>query len=242
MNTHIDEAGLRVCADCGLVFERIDFTNECNWYNRDRTRCSRHWYPKPKGSAQKVIEAHHVEIPSMIRDVIENKYQHICKVEGKFAHGEYHVGIIAVCLFYVCEEMGVHGTSEYILNKFNITIHVFFQSVVKYMNAFPEARSYSITPTQLLPWMMKLAGIDQFHWESITEVCQLLENYSKRAYPQSVAGAVIYLYLCLNPEYMKQPGLTRESFAKKVQLTPYNVIKTAREMARNSFDERVVFL
>ena len=97
MNTYTDEAGLRVCSECGLVFETIDFTNECNWYNRDRSRCSRRWYPKPKGSAQKVLESHHVEIPRIIRDVIENKYQHICKVEGMFARGEYHVGIMFVC-------------------------------------------------------------------------------------------------------------------------------------------------
>ena len=54
-NTYIDEAGLRVCPECGLEFETIDFTNECNWYNRDRSRCSRRRYPKPKGSAKKVL-------------------------------------------------------------------------------------------------------------------------------------------------------------------------------------------
>ena len=198
MNTYIDETGLRVCSDRDLLFETIDFTNECNWYNRDRSRCSRRWYPKPKVSAQKVIEAHHVEISRAIRDVIDDKYRHICKVEGGFAKGKYHVGIIAVCLFYTYHEFWVHRTSAYIRKKFNITKHVFSCSIMRYMNAFPEAHSYIITAEKLLPWMMKLAGVDESHWEPITKLCRLLENSSKRAHPQAVAGAVIYLYLCLS--------------------------------------------
>ena len=239
-NTYIDEAGLRVCPECGLEFEMIDFTNECNWYNQDRSRCSCRWYPKPKGSAKKVLEAHHVEIPRMIRDIIENKYQHICKVEGKLVYGKYHVSIITVLfVLYLSRDWGVSYLS---LHSKEIQCHktCFFHSIVKYMNAFPEARSYSITPEKLLLWMMKLAGVDQSHYQPIIKLCRLLENSLKRACPQSVAGAVIYLYLCLNPDYMNQLGLTRKSFAQKVQLSAPNVIKSTREIARNSFEKHVL--
>ena len=108
-------------------------TNEYNWYNQDRSRCNRRRYPKPKGSAQKVLEAHHVEISPMMRDVIENKYQHICKVEGKFAYGKYHVGIIAVCMFYAYQEVGEYRTAAYIRKLFNVTKHVFSRSILKYL-------------------------------------------------------------------------------------------------------------
>ena len=106
------------------------------------------------------------------------------------------------------------------------------------MNAFLETRSYSITPEKLLPWMM--VGVGQSHYQHILKLFRLLENSSKRACPHAVAAAIIYLYLCLNPDYMKQLGLTRISFAKKVQISTPNVIRTAREIARSSFEEHVL--
>ena len=62
------------------------------------------------------------------------------------------------------------------------------------MNAFPETRYESITPEKLLPWMMKLVGVGQSHYQPILKLRRLLENSSKRACPQVVAAAIIYLY------------------------------------------------
>ena len=87
---------------------------------------------------------------------------------------------------------------------------------------------------------MKLVGVDRSHYQPILKLCRLIENSLKRACPQAVAAAIIYLHLCLNPDYMNQLGLTRRGFAKKVQLSAPNVIRTAREIARNSFEEHVL--
>ena len=95
------------------------------------------------------------------------------------------------------------------------------------MKALPKSRSDCITPEKLLPWMMKLVGFGSSHYQRIVKLNRHLENSSKlleRSTSQSVAAAIIYLYLCLNPDYMKQLGITKTSFAKKVQLSSLTVI------------------
>ena len=46
------------------------------------------------------------------------------------------------------------------------------------------------------------------------------------------------MYLCLNAEYKKELGVTRNSFAMKVQLSTPTLLRAGREMV----DERVLSL
>ena len=59
-STYIDDSGQCICTIFGLVFETLDFKNECNWYKEDPSRCNG-WRVKPKVSARKVFDAHHDE-------------------------------------------------------------------------------------------------------------------------------------------------------------------------------------
>ena len=70
------------------------------------------------------------------------------------------------------------------------------------MNAFPEARSYSISPTKLLPRMMKLAGVDQSHYQPIIKLCQLLEKFFK-THLSSISGwgSHLFLFMCESTVY-----------------------------------------
>ena len=110
-------------------------------------------------------------------NVIETKYQHIIKVEGKISRGKHHDAIVTACLFFTYQEFGEYCTSDYIRKIFNLKQNVMSQGISKYMKAFPKCRSDCITPEKLLPWMMKLVGLGSSHYQHI-KLNQFLANSS----------------------------------------------------------------
>jgi hypothetical protein len=79
---------------------------------------------------------------------------------------------------------------------------------------------------------MSLTGIDKKHYKNIIKISRSIENSSrllKRSSPQSVASAIIYFYLCLNPEYKAELGLTKNKFAELALLSDITVSKLVRE-------------
>ena len=212
-NTYINDFRLRVCSTCGRVFETLDFTDECNWYNRDQSWCNG-WSYKPKNVVRNVFATHRIDISSMMMRVIENKYKKICKTEDKkVVRGKIRESIIATCLFYTYQEFGEFRPAAYIRNLFNVDKRHMSQAITKYIKAFPETRTDYITPEKLLPWVMKLAEVDCSLYQRILKLCRFLENATKRinrSCPQSVAVAIIYFYLCLNQDLKKSTWYHKE--------------------------------
>ena len=60
----------------------------------------------------------------IMMNIIETKYQHIRKVEGKISRGEHHDAIVAACLFFTYQEFGEYRTSDYIRKLFNLKQHI----------------------------------------------------------------------------------------------------------------------
>lgn len=78
-------------------------------------------------------------------------------------------------------------------------------------------------------------NINFSHLRKINELCNYLDNRSpllNRSNPQSVAAAIIYLYLCLEPEYKERLGLTKIKFANIVKLSDITITKLGKESQR----------
>lgn len=113
----------------------------------------------------------------MMMDMIEDKYKHIQNMEGeKFFRGKYRNAIIAACLFYTYQEFGEFHTSKYIRDLFGVKQRYMSYGVTKYLKAFPEPCSDSITTENLLPWIMKLTGVDHSHYDNILKLSRLLDK------------------------------------------------------------------
>ena len=82
-----------------------------------------------------------------------------------------------------------------------------------------------------------MSGIHISHYRKILRIARYLKDASqslKRSNPQSVSAAILYFYLCLNPEYKAKLGLSKTKFAARVNLSDITVTKLVREVSRIS--------
>ena len=80
------------------------------------------------------------------------------------------------------------------------------------------------------------------HLRRINKLCHYLENRSallNRSNPQSVAAAIVYLYLCLEPEYKEKLGMSKIKFAHIVNLSDITITKLGKESQRIIQNEEV---
>jgi len=233
-NKYEDDSGLFVCSDCKAEFDVMNFDQEWKYYSdcggsiKDPSRCHK---MKPNGkSIEKVFQELQWDIPHAIVVHVEAKYNKI--IGNETIRGKRRKAIIAACLLFAYREFAEHRTSDFVKNIFGLTKKEMSSGLTSYYNAFPEARTMTERPENLLKWILTLTGIDQSHYRKIVHICRFMENSSillKRSSPQSVASAVVYFYLCLNPEYKEELGLTKNKFAEKVLLSDITVTKLVKE-------------
>lgn len=236
-----DESGT-VCTQCGQVLETLDFTQEWRYYGaadsrsaRDPSRCSRGRGNIKGARVKKVFDTHNIVVSTAMLSIVEDKYIKILEFHGsKVLRGQGRKAIVANCLFHAYQENGEYRTAIYIRNMFGLKQKNMSHGATKYYGAFPEDCVSHITPEKLLPWIMKLVGVDTSHYRRIVAITRYITAASKlveRSNPQSVAAAVIFFYLCLHPAYKAELGLTKSAFSKKANLSDITVTKLVREIA-----------
>ena len=188
---------------------------------------------KPKG-VRTVFEKHDLNVSSMMMDIVEGKYRKILQSEGvKFLRSQRRESLVASCLFYTYQEFGEYRTLEYIGNLFGLKKRDMSEAIRKYLETFPEARTNQITPEKLIPWIMKLTGVDESHHRRILSIAKYFDATSQileRSNPHTVAVSIVFFYLCINQEYKNQIGMTKSVFASKVKISGISMINTVREM------------
>nr|QBK86649.1 MAG: transcription initiation factor IIB [Marseillevirus LCMAC102] len=239
-NTFEDGNGLFICKKCHTEFENFDFTPEWSFYrdkdfsfSKDPARCHRTYFPGR--GLEKVFEEHKINIPEAIRTQVEMKYDKI--VGPKTVRGKGRKAIIAACLFHAYQEFGQFRTSDYVRNLFKLSKKNMSNGLSEYYKIYPLARTQHTRPEDLLRWILILTNINQSHYRKIVQISRYLENSSsllKRSSPQSVASAIVYFYLCLNPTYKNQLGLTKNKFAEQALLSDITVTKLVKEAANIS--------
>ena len=239
-NTYKDNNGLHVCRDCTAEIEILDFEPEWRYYGsmdnysaKNPERC--HRFRSSGRGIIKVFDDHQIVVQGAVKAQVDVKYNKI--VGGGTVRGKGRKAIIAACLFYTYKEFGEYRTSDYIRNLFDLTKKQMSCGLSKYCRTFPKARTLHTRPENLIRWILTLTGINQEHYRKIVEISRYFENTSrllKRSSPQSVASAIVYFYLCLNPEYKATLGLTKNRFAEKALLSDITVTKLVKEAAKIS--------
>ena len=95
-----------------------------------------------------------------------------------------------------------------------------------YLKTFPEARTNHTTPEKLIPWIMRLTGVDESHHRRILSIAKYFDATSKileRSNPHTIAVGVVFFYLCLNQEYKNKIGMTKRVFANKANSFGYYI-------------------
>jgi transcription initiation factor TFIIIB Brf1 subunit/transcription initiation factor TFIIB len=243
----IMDKGLCVCKDCCVEIQVFDFSPEWRFYGqsdnksfKDPSRCR---YSKSNNrNLDPIFDSCGVSIPEKIRDVTQEKYNKIVdrlreSKEKNTVRGKRKKSIVAACLFYSYRESGEYRTSDYIRNFFDLSQKNMSTGMFEYSKTFPDDRKNTISPENLIRWQMTLSGIHISHYKKILAIARYLNNASEiltRSNPQSVSAAILYFYLCLNPEYKTKLGLTKSKFASRVDLSDITITKLVQEISRVS--------
>jgi transcription initiation factor TFIIIB Brf1 subunit/transcription initiation factor TFIIB len=224
------EAGINMCADCG---KEIDTFDSQSWNNHNEGGKSKR---KPMKNSQKNIgNIFPVEILPAIIERVTAKFNVVIAVnENKLFRGKGRKGIIGACLFYVYQDVGEFRTLAHIKDLLGLSQKDMSNGLTQYYIAYPEDRTRYISSEKLIPWIMKLNGIEQFHYPKIMAISEYMSSSSElieRSNPQSVAASIVYLYLCLYPKYKEKYGLTKTVFANKSSLSDITISKLVTNMA-----------
>ena len=105
----------------------------------------------------------------------------------------------------------------------------------KYYEKFPEDRTKHIQPEDLIRRILVLTNIPLNNYRKIVHIAKYLENSSRllnHSSPQSVASAIVYLYLCMNPELKESLSLSKTKFAELAKLSDITVTKLVKEASK----------
>jgi len=230
-----DNNGTNICKECGDEIEIYDFSPEWRYYGnsdskclRDPSRCGQ--FKINNNNLSKVFDELNIKLQDVIKERVELKYQKVSG--GKTYRGKGRKAIIAVCLFHAYKEFNQCRTTDYIRKLFDLSKKHISEGLTIYYDVFKEDRNQIIRPEDLLKWILDLTGISEVHYNKILKMANYLSNKSsifKRSSPQSVASAIVYFWLCLNPDYKSQLNLTKSKFAEKTELSDITITKLVRE-------------
>jgi transcription initiation factor TFIIIB Brf1 subunit/transcription initiation factor TFIIB len=240
-DTYEDDNRLHICKTCGVELEIFDYAPEWRYYGasdnrsgKDPSRC--HGKKKNNRGLDKTFDELGVVIPGAIRAQVEVKYNSV--VGGDTVRGKRRKAIIAACLMQAYREFGEYRTSDSIRKLFDcLTKKDMSDGLSHYYKTFRNDRTKSTTPGDLLKWLLTLTGVSYVHYRKIMIITNYLKNSSTlfiRSNPQSVASSVIYFYLCLNPEYKSEIGITKNKFAEKAMLSDITLGKLLAEACKVS--------
>lgn len=230
---HILSEGYRVCVECGMTFENVSFDKDWKYYNqsfKDPARChkakstQRNMYNDVKG----------MQFPDSIVESANEKYQEIIS-DGSIFRGERRKAIVVACLFFAHIEHGNPIPVKDLASQFKLRMKKVSEGLTIYTGKFPDLRNQYIEPKHLIKRIMIEVGINnRSHYLQIQKLCEKLENTSElmnSSNPQSIASAIVYLYLCMKPSFQKELGLTKSKYAKMVKLSDATVEKLVKDAA-----------
>lgn len=240
------EGGLNICVNCGCEVYKIDHDSEWRFYGsgNDNSRCHKQKEVIKGGIKSVFVDARIDE--SLINDSLikraEDKYRYI--VDGKTVRGIKRKSIVAACILYVMREDGDIRTSDEIRKMFGLTKQDMSEGMKMYHERFPADRVRPINPSDLIRRTMQRTGINISHYKNILRIAKVIENSNEilnRSSPQSVAPAIVYLYICMLPKKERDLiGLTKAKFAAKVDLSDITIsklVKVAASVVNFKFDD-----
>jgi transcription initiation factor TFIIIB Brf1 subunit/transcription initiation factor TFIIB len=228
----IEGDGTRVCEDCGLEQEMITHVAEWRYYDtgakgtKDPSRC--HKMKTNAKTIDSVVEK--LQLPDSIKHVAEQKYRQVVGI--KTSRGTGRKGIVAACLLHAYRSIGDWRTQDEVRKMFDLTKKEMSAGLTKYYEKFPDDRVQTVKPEHLIKRILTQTDIHISHYRGILGLTKYLDHTSsliQRSNSQSTSAAIVYLYMCMHPDYKNELGLTKSSFAKKVGLSDITICKLAKE-------------
>lgn len=198
-------------------------------FSKDPQRC--HKRRPDQRNIFKDVE--NLDFPESIVKNANKKYQEIIKDD--IYRSSNRKAIITACIYHAYIDENEHRTAEEISSQFGIKRKTMKEGFTKYYECFPSASTNYITPKQLVKRIMIKTHIEFPHLKKINKLCDFLDNKSvvlNRSTPQSVAAAIVYLYLSLNPEYKESLKLNKLKFSNIVGLSDITITKLGKEAQR----------
>lgn len=233
----VEESGVLLCMMCGCEQKVLDYSPE--WRNYDNTtntsRCT--YARKTVSTIDKLLDSLNLSCSEEQKRSTEEKYALVA--DGKTLRGTARRAIIAACFMYTLRESGDYRAVPQICELFNLTKKSLCTGISRFVETFPETRISPIRPEHLANGIVTKLKIPYSHLSSIIKLITLLSKCSRvmmHSSPQSVTAAIIYLYLCMNPELKETLGLTKAKFAEQVGLSDITVTKLAKEAASEAKD------
>jgi len=239
--------GINICKNCGCEIEELDFQPEWRFYGasdnkttKDPSRCHRS-RETTKGGIDKVFQDSRLGyLNQATRKKTEMKYKQI--VGEETVRGKRRKSIVAACLLYTLRDEGDVRTSDEVRKMFcgsngsnaGLTKQEMSEGLRRYHSIFKGDRTQHIKPSDLIRRIMHLTKISSSHYKYILRIAKCLEGVDStlnRSSPQSVASAIVYFYLCLNPKLKTELGLTKTKFAKEVKLSDITISKLVKKTA-----------
>jgi len=243
----IDSDGINICELCGCEIEKLDFQAEWRFYGasdnkttKDPSRCHRS-RETTKGGIDKVFQDSRLGyLNQATRKKAEMKYKEI--VGDETVRGKRRKSIVAACLLYTFRDEGDVRTSDEVRKMFcglngsgaGLTKQEMSEGLRRYHSVFKEDRTQHIKPADLIRRTMHLTKINISYYKYILRIAKCLEGVDStlnRSSPQSVASAIVYFYLCLNPKLKNELGMTKTKFAKDVKLSDITISKLVKKTA-----------
>lgn len=239
--------GTNICKSCGCEVEKLDFQPEWRYYgasdnrtSRDPSRCHR-TKESTRGGIEKVFQdAKLMYLPQATRKKAEEKYKKI--VGQETVRGRKRKSIVAACLLYTFRDEGDIRTSDEVRKMFGgatgnrdvLTKQEMSDGLRRYHSVFKGDRTQCIKPSDLIRRTMNLTKIPFGHYKYILRIAKCLDGVDpvlNRSSPQSVACAIVYMYLCFNLDLKASLGLTKTKFAKEVKLSDITISKLVKKSA-----------
>lgn len=221
--------GTDVCIDCGLCISEIRTTKV---QAGEQMRC--HKQKEDQRTLYDVIKdvSIAISIPKAIAETANDRYGYIIK--DRIYRGDRRKAIIVACIYYAYIEHGEPRSIDYFESLFKLKKKKVSEGTTIYCQYFPEVRNRCVDEKDLLRTFMACVGVSEEHYPKLLSLSRYLTNRSEllnSSKPQSVAAAILYVYISLLPGYIKRLGLDKKKFASSVKCSDITITRLATEIS-----------
>lgn len=231
----------RICKGCNCEVDVLEYEAEWKFHTgintNNASRCTRYRETKKGSNILKIFQD--AKIPYELvneqrRERCEEKYNII--VGKQNVHGVKRKAIVAACMMHVFREDGDIRHAKEFRDLFGLSAQQMAHGVGKYHKSFPESRVDVIHTNDLIKYNMMQLNIAPQHEQSILRIAKQIEESNaelNRSSPNSVAPAIIYVYLsCIQPNYKLTLGLNKQTFASLVKTSALTISRLAKIIAQ----------
>lgn len=234
-----EDEGVEICKECGLQRSIVDFQKEWRYFGSSDNRHS-----KDPARCHKTRHANRLDdilngLPLGI-DLKRRVEQAYVKIVGDVTYrGKTRAGIVGACIFYISYTHGIPLPSSEIHSMLKIDPRNLAFGKKLYLQKFSEDKYIHIQPKDLVEFITRRVGINSAHVPRLKRMCEYFDDTSqvlKRSRPDSVAAAIIALYLMMHPQASTKK-FQLSDFAKDANLSEVTItrlLNAARDVIKQN--------